>query len=205
MTEYNPGGDMTDGITRAHVETPEEMAANPIPDLDDERDHAETEPGQDAYVPVDPAKEPVTLSSYTTQHAKVLRFEISVGADDDEHTIEHFEQAVRNTLAFARDHASAVFKSGRQELRWHNLTTTGAYYIIDGKVCMPVDYDANSKNRKPGTQPPAWAGGTRGGGGSHIETLAADEPTPVTDPSNKQQTVAELAGGMVDKLKGGSS
>ena len=92
------------------------------------------------------------VETYTKQHAKVMRFEISVGADDDEHTIEFFEEGVRRALANAAD-------DDRNEFTFHNLTVMGGYYIIDGKVCLPQDYDPATKNRKPGTFPPMWAGG----------------------------------------------
>lgn len=104
--------------------------------------------------PDKPAGEP-----YKTQHAKVLRFEISVGNDDDDTTLEQFEAAAREALAFARDHGPSVFVSPDQHLNFHNLTTMGGYYIIDGKVCLAQDYDPATKNRKPGTYPPVWAGG----------------------------------------------
>lgn len=87
--------------------------------------------------------------SYKTQHAKVLRVEVSIGNEygEDERTIEEFEAAVKEALFH------------NPEVGAHNVCTQGAYYIIDGKVCMPKDYDPATKNRKPGTFPPVWAGG----------------------------------------------
>lgn len=87
--------------------------------------------------------------SYKTQHAKVLRVEVSIGKEygEDERTIEEFEAAVKEALFH------------NPEVGAHNVCTQGAYYIIDGKVCMPKDYDPATKNRKPGTFPPMWAGG----------------------------------------------
>jgi hypothetical protein len=84
--------------------------------------------------------------AYEKQHAKVLRFEISVGKDDDDRTIEDFEKAIRDALD------NGVVNA-------HNVTYQGGYYIIDGKVCLTKDYDHAIKNRKPGTYPPQWAGG----------------------------------------------
>lgn len=37
------------------------------------------------------------------------------------------------------------------------VTPAGGYYIVDGKVCLPEDYDSETQNRKPGTHPPLWA------------------------------------------------
>lgn len=39
----------------------------------------------------------------------------------------------------------------------HNLTVVGSYYIIDGKVCRPEDFDRETMDRKPGTFPPSWS------------------------------------------------
>jgi hypothetical protein len=103
--------------------------------------------------------ETVEVDSYKTQHAKVLRFEISVGKDDDGKTLEQFEEDLREALAYARDHGASVYTDASRSLNFHNLTTQGAYYIIDGKVCLPKDYNPATKNRKPGTFAPMWAGG----------------------------------------------
>lgn len=87
------------------------------------------------------------VETYKTQHAKVLRFEFSVGANDDDRTIEQFEADIRD--AISRVNGTSI----------NNATIMGGYYIIDGKVCLPQDYDPATKNRKPGTFPPVWAGG----------------------------------------------
>lgn len=85
--------------------------------------------------------------SYKQQHAKVLRFEISIGKDDDDRTIEQFENDIR----------AALFRISGNPI--HNVTVQGGYYLIDGKVCVTQDYDPATKNRKPDTYPPVWAGG----------------------------------------------
>lgn len=85
--------------------------------------------------------------SYEKQHAKVLRFELTVGADDSDRTIEQFEADIR--AALTQINGTPI----------HNTTLQGGYYIIDGKVCLTQDYDPTTKNRIPGTFPPVWAGG----------------------------------------------
>jgi hypothetical protein len=85
---------------------------------------------------------------YQSQHAKVLRFEISIGADDDDRTLEQFEADIRDALV-----------DGMKGNPIHYATLQGGYYLIDGKVCLTADYDPATKNRKPGTFPPVWAGG----------------------------------------------
>lgn len=127
-------------------------------------------------------------ASYKTQHAKVLRFEISVGNDDDEKTLEQFEADLRETLAFARDHGVSVFTDARRNLNFHNLTMQGGYYIIDGKVCLSKDYDPATKNRKPGTYPPPWAGGPDPKAKDPLATALAakdldDDDEPAAAPS----------------------
>jgi hypothetical protein len=88
------------------------------------------------------------VDSYKTQHAKVLRFELSIGASDDDRTLEQFEQDIREALV-----------QGMRGEPINNITYQSGYYIIDGKVCLTQDYDHATKNRKPGTYPPVWAGG----------------------------------------------
>lgn len=101
-------------------------------------DNSVTSPGDAPATEVGP--------SYEKQHAKVTRFEISIGKDDDERSLEEFINAIRAALAGG-------------DVNAHNVTLQGSYYIIDGKVCLEQDYDPATKNRKPGTYPPVWAGG----------------------------------------------
>jgi len=242
-TPYNPGGDMTQGVARAHIETPEEIAANPIDDEpnttcmaclgggsdldepcpasesgehvfdatedelptpyptdeDDERTRREWQeahpearerPTAPPTTTTPPTELPISdladqakgllnqwkdqpAEPYSTQHAKVLRFELSIGKNDDARTLERFEQDIRAALA----------KIEGEPI--HNVTLQGGYYIIDGKVCLPADYDPATKNRKPGTYPPSWAGGPEKG--KEREYLAAqDEPVASLPPVKAQ-------------------
>lgn len=41
--------------------------------------------------------------------------------------------------------------------RGANFTSVGAYYLVDGKVCLVQDFDPETMDRKPGTYPPSWA------------------------------------------------
>jgi hypothetical protein len=73
-----------------------------------------------------------------------LQFKViaSSGDKDRERTYEQYLGDIRNALAtIGVDH----------------VTPVGGYYIIDGKVCLPEDYDPETQNRKPGTRPPVWA------------------------------------------------
>lgn len=83
---------------------------------------------------------------FENQHAKVIRLEVSVGKNDADRTLDELLDAVRAALKAAPVAA-------------HNITVQGSYYIIDGKVCLPDDYDHDQRDRKPGTYPPTWAGG----------------------------------------------
>lgn len=83
--------------------------------------------------------------TWEKQHAKVIRFEMSSGADDANRTLEEFEQDIRDNLALVTN--------------LNHATVQGGYYIVDGKVCLAKDYDENTQNFKPGTTSPQWAGG----------------------------------------------
>lgn len=54
------------------------------------------------------------------------------------------------------------------------VTVTTNYYLVDGKVCDPKDYDLKTKDFKPGAHQPAWAGGPT--------------PQPVIDRINKESS-----------------
>lgn len=78
-------------------------------------------------------------------HAKHIDVMVSVGTDDRERTIEDFKRDVDRAL--------------REVARAHNVVITRPYYILDGKVCLPEDYDSVTQSFKKGATPPAWAGG----------------------------------------------
>lgn len=274
------GGDMTEGIARAHLETPEEMAATPTdievevdrrladnldvdgkpltldrPRLDDSdpetdivgeltgrariggdfpaSDHpgireqvtgeartlsqrlelaledlrggkgdplAEIEAIADELRESEPDPEPVGedgisfVNAYKFQHAKVLRFEVSVGKDDDETTLEAFELWVRQALQEQRADESHPFT-------YNNITVQGGYYIIDGKVCLPQDYDPRTKGRKPGTYPPQWAGGPKPGTKPEPTYEEPEEQAVEDTPGTKEEIVTALAQNLVQKSK----
>lgn len=104
--------------------------------------------------------------TYKTQHAKVVRMEISIGKEhgEDERTVEAFIDSIREAL------------TSNPEVGAHNVTVNGAYYILDGKVCLPADYDPAQKDRKPGTYPPSWAGGPEPSKTKAVEVVEDDAP-----------------------------
>lgn len=71
-----------------------------------------------------------------------LNFIVSSGNDDRERTYEEFIEEIQTAL---------------KAIGVNHVTPAGGYYIIDGKVCLPEDYDPETQNRKPGTHPPVWA------------------------------------------------
>jgi hypothetical protein len=80
--------------------------------------------------------------------SKVVSFQISVGNFDRKRSIEKFIEDVRKLLKatpFGTDgiHASALSQ----------------YYVVDGKVCLPDDYDPKKENFGDQKLPPPWAGG----------------------------------------------
>lgn len=46
-------------------------------------------------------------------------------------------------------------KNGKTQAKL--VTNLGGYYLVDGKVCLPDDYDPNTRGFKPGAHPPLWA------------------------------------------------
>lgn len=91
-------------------------------------------------------------------HAKVVQLVLSVGTDDRERSYEEFVEWIKNKIQPVK--AGRVDEDGnvvRNE--GVHMAVTGGYYILDGKVCMPDDYDTKKGAAKPGAFPPSWAGG----------------------------------------------
>lgn len=78
-------------------------------------------------------------------HAKHLTLMVTAGTEDRDRTIEEFYAEVQ----------AAILTIANVK----RITLSSNYYILDGKVCLPRDYDAETQDRKPGTFPPPWAGG----------------------------------------------
>lgn len=91
---------------------------------------------------IDKIEEPSTNKIH-----KVVSLHISVGDEDRDRNMEDFIK-----LLMIRLGAVPYGKSGI------HTTQMGAYYIIDGAVYLPPDYDPKSGIRK-GSLPPQWAGG----------------------------------------------
>lgn len=72
-----------------------------------------------------------------------VRFIVSNGDKYREESIEDLIEAFRQ---FTKE-------------RWPgaNFTPVGSYYLVDGKVCRPEDFDRKTMDRKPGTFPPSWS------------------------------------------------
>ncbi len=95
-------------------------------------------------------------------HAKQLSIMVSVGTEDRDRDIEKFEADI---VAVLKKHAK-------------NVTPAGRYYILDGKVCLPADYDPSTQNFLPGHMSPTWAGG---GVPSHTVVTQKTDPDPHLD------------------------
>lgn len=78
--------------------------------------------------------------------SKILTVMVSIGQEDADRSIEELEAQVRTTLSGGKVNAKMV-------------TVTTAYYLVDGKVCLPRDYDPGTRGFRPGAFPPPWAGG----------------------------------------------
>lgn len=77
-------------------------------------------------------------------HAKNVSLIVSIGTDDRDRTIEKMTDELKTAIS---------------KLGFKNVNVMSSYYILDGKVCRPEDYDEATQNFKPGTAPPPWAGG----------------------------------------------
>lgn len=82
--------------------------------------------------------------------SKVVNISISVGDDDSERLLPEFVAAIKDALSGGDVNAK-------------NITITGQHYLIlnggSGKLCREPDYDPATRDFRPGTFPPAWAGG----------------------------------------------
>ena len=83
-------------------------------------------------------------ASKPKMHAKNVNLCVSIGEADRNRTVEQMQDALKK----------AIEKAG-----FKNVTVMSSYYILDGKVCRPEDYDEKTQNFKDGKQPPPWAGG----------------------------------------------
>lgn len=83
-------------------------------------------------------------------HSKNVSLMVSVGKDDRDRNIEDFVSDLRELLG--------AVPYGQDGI---HLTVARSYYVVDGQVCLPEDYDEETQNFKPGTGPPPWAGGDK--------------------------------------------
>lgn len=72
-----------------------------------------------------------------------LTIMVAVGKGDPR-TIEQVRDDIREDLMTGKTQAKLV-------------TNLGGYYLVDGKVCLPDDYDPTTRGFKPGAHPPLWA------------------------------------------------
>lgn len=110
-------------------------------------------------------------------HAKSVGLVISIGTGDRARTIEKFIADLEKKIGAVPYGEDGI-----------HMTRTSTYYILDGKVCLPDDYDPKTQNFKPGAQPPTWAGG------KDAKTLAS---TPQQE--QMQRDAKELSSDAFDK------
>jgi hypothetical protein len=91
-------------------------------------------------------------------HAKSVHIIFSVGTEDRDRTYEEFLEWIRKKIGPVKPGAFDEEGNVVRNPGVH-MTVTGGYYILDGKVCLPDDYDTEKGNFKPGAVPPTWAGG----------------------------------------------
>lgn len=116
-------------------------------------------------------------------HAKVVSLHLSVGTYDRDRNIEDFIKEALEKLG-----AVPYGEEGT------HATVTGRYYILDGKVCLPEDYDEKKQTFKPGAVPPQWAGGpkpTTSSGSSSQEQMARDAKELSSDEFDKKYKIGK--------------
>jgi hypothetical protein len=58
-----------------------------------------------------------------------------------------------------REDIKADLKDPNGRTRAKLVTNMGGYYLVDGRVCLPDDYDPSTRGFKKGAHPPLWAMG----------------------------------------------
>lgn len=92
------------------------------------------------------------------QVSKVVNLIISIDDSDRGRSWEKFvEDIKRQTKAVGPPYID----DDNNRIPGPHVTITGGYYILDGKVCKPEDYDPKKQRFKPGATPPPWAGGPK--------------------------------------------
>jgi hypothetical protein len=89
-------------------------------------------------------KEAPLPDGYPKIHAKHYSIIVSAGTEDRDRTFEEMQQVLEDAL---------------RDIPGVKRVIASGYYILDGKVCKPDDYDPETQNFKAGTHPPPWAGG----------------------------------------------
>lgn len=88
--------------------------------------------------------------------AKVLNISISIDDSDRKRTYEKFVEDVKKSLGAVEP---PWIDDDGNRIPGPHVAVTGGYYILDGKVCRPEDYDKKLQGFKTGATPPSWAGG----------------------------------------------
>lgn len=84
-----------------------------------------------------------------------------------------------------REDIKADLKNPNGKTRAKLVTNMGGYYLVDGKVCLPDDYDPNTRGFKPGAHPPLWAmGPDERDVLKRIEREKATRPAMARNPEN---------------------
>jgi hypothetical protein len=91
--------------------------------------------------------------------AKVVNLIVSVGDDDRARDFEKFLADIKKSLGAVEP--PFIDKKTGKRLPGTHVAMTGGYYILDGKVCLPEDYDRRKQTFRTGAYPPPWAGGPK--------------------------------------------
>lgn len=127
-------------------------------------------------------------------HAKVVQVSVSIGTHDRGRSYEDFVEDVTSRL-----NGVPYGEEG------NHVAVTGGYYILDGKVCLPDDYDEKRGTFKEGTTPPSWAGGPsrnpRTGLSSMQSQMEKDVQNLSSDAYDKKYGIGKYAPAKADRSR----
>lgn len=114
--------------------------------------------------------------------AKVISLQISIGDHDKGRSHEKFVEDILKAVGKVPYGKEGVHAS-----------VMGGYYILDGKVCLPDNYNPKTETFKKGTFPPTWAGGPTKKVVSTKESLDKDFENLTKDEYDRKYRLGKYA------------
>lgn len=124
--------------------------------------------------------------------AKVVNLIVSIDDSDRKRSHEDMVADIRKKLGAVGP--PYIGEDGKR-IPGPHVTVTGGYYILDGKVCLPDDYDSKKATFKKGKTPPSWAGGPKPGNRvvNTQSEMERDRDTLSSDEYDKKYRIGKYA------------